>query len=135
MTYLFHKHSMSEHSKEKFTKLRSCLSSMHPQENRPGVTGYDFPEDKFRTEEDFGDWVAATLERDTDYIGCEMNQMLNFGAAEPVDALLSHPSDNHSGELFRLLHSREVQKRPIPQSCRDLIAQSPSEDIKSCKLE
>ncbi len=135
LTYLFHRNPMSDHSRAKITKLRSCLSSMHPEENRPGETGIDLPGDKYRTEEDFGDWVAATLGTDTDYIGCEVNQLLNFGAETPVDALHSTSNDNHSGELFRLLHAREVQGRNIPQSCRDLIAQTPSRDLKACKLE
>lgn len=129
-------HPLSSPSMQKLVRLRSCLSSMHPGETRPGTGLNSISGDRHYTDEDFGDWMAASLGYNTEYLGCDLGRMLDIGSRAPERTLVQTvTNDAHSTDVFRLLHTRTIQGTKIPQVCRELLAQTPEEQPKKCELE
>lgn len=135
ITVLMASHPISSPSAQKMAVLRSCLNSMHPAETRAaGPDVSSIAGDRFHTDEDFGDWISGTLGFDTDYLSCDLPRLFDIGKRATPVTLTAEPNDPHSTDLFRLLHTRTLRDQPLPQVCRELVQQTPSEQPKKCEL-
>lgn len=135
VTAILQNNSLSTESLAKITRLRSCLNQGHAgDQSPPSGRGVSIAGDKLRTDEDFGDWMAATLGYDADYVGCDLGRILDYGETERHSLYFSNPNDSHSADLFRNLHIRLLRGQPITSQCQELMNQSPEERPQRCEL-
>lgn len=135
ITGILSHNSLSTDSLAKITSLRSCLNRNHAGDQSPPSPHSNYlPGDTLRTDEDFGDWMQATLGYNEDYLGCDLGRILDFGEQERAHPYFSTPQDPHSADLFRNLHIRLLRGSPITTECRELMNQSPEERPVKCEL-
>lgn len=120
---LFAAPEVSADSRASFVRLRQCLNQMHGPAEPNGFSAKhegDLP----WSEEDFADWFAASTSASPRGIGCDVIALTRQGdAARNAVESIHH---EHSPDLFREIHYRQVQGAPVPQVCRDLFQDSPT---------
>ncbi|MFZ4713157.1 MAG: hypothetical protein ACOYL6_05585 [Bacteriovoracaceae bacterium] len=129
-------------SKAKIVKVRTCITGFY-QNNTLVSSNKQFEGDGFRTEEDFADWFSASLNVSPVVSFCDFPKLFSklssylpkqWQNTEKNGDYLPDSNDNHSNNLFRVLHNRLVSGRSISASCKTLMEEHPEAAPKKCDI-
>ncbi|MBY0517165.1 MAG: hypothetical protein K2P81_09665 [Bacteriovoracaceae bacterium] len=144
LSFAFKRKMGSQSSLEKFVALRGCVSTLHG--SKP-VTHDTHPGDTTWTEEDTADVMAAMTSGGGRKAFCAflnnplfeaLSKIPGLGAMgmseEQKLSLALNDEDNHSPDLWRVLHSAIYEGREIPAACNQLASSQQVPLPKKCEL-
>lgn len=127
------KDKLSEHSAEKLLSVRSCVQGFYPKEKTPQF--YLVDGDKFRSEEDFADWVQAQVGTEKG-LWCDMKQSVAmFNSYANAETYTPDPHDEHSNYLFREISVKLNRGEKLPKICEDMMGAYPDFRPKKCEMK
>ncbi len=110
-----YQHLKTENScveKSKFSKIQNCLAKNH---------GIEEGKENIYESEDFADLISASLDKQNSNFSCLFARKLRPEEYGNLSLRNEVSSDEHSSDLFRLLHINFVKTGKIPEQCHQAL--------------